>query len=129
MNQISTPADAKFFLAPQFPMQRQYEALRAYLVDEEPSGDVARRFGYSVGAFRVLCHQFRHNPHKRASFFRQPQRGPQSTPARDRVREFAVAMQGQVGLLYVIWIKKAMAGEQLFGAKADACFHRRFGSV
>src|ERR1700692_800275 len=89
-NQIITPSNEKFFLSPQFPLQRQYEALRAFFVDEEPSGDVARRFGYSLGAFRVLCHQFRHDPDKRASFFRQPQRGPQSSPARDRVRDLAV---------------------------------------
>src|ERR1035438_5034666 len=92
-NQITTPDNQNFFLSPQFPMQRQYEALRAYLVEEEPSADVARRFGYSLGAFRVLCHQFRHDPDKRASFFRQPQRGPQSAPARDRVRDLAVAMR------------------------------------
>src|SRR6266852_4620593 len=68
VNQISTPGNEKFFLSPQFPMQRQYEALRAFIVDEEPSGEVARRFGYSAGAFRVLCHQFRHSADKRASF-------------------------------------------------------------
>src|SRR5271166_1240164 len=83
-NQITTPANQNFFLAPQFPLQRQYEALRAYLVEEEPSGEVARRFGYSEGAFRVLCHQFRHDPQKRASFFRQPLRGPQSSPEKRR---------------------------------------------
>src|SRR6266849_3430560 len=88
-NQITTPGNHNFFLSPQFPLQRQYEALRAFLVDEEPSADVARRFGYSPGAFRVLCHQFRHDPQKRASFFRQPQRGPQTSPARDRVRDVA----------------------------------------
>ena len=93
VNQINAPANQNFFLSPLFPMQRQYEALRAYILDEESSADVARRFGYSVGTFRVLCHQFRHRPEKRASFFRQPQRGPQSTPARDRVRELAVAMR------------------------------------
>src|SRR5438067_1622348 len=92
-NQIITPANQNFFLSPQFPLQRQYEALRAYFVDEEPSGDVARRFGYSAGAFRVLCYQFRHDSQKRASFFRLPQRGPQSSPARDRVRDLAVAMR------------------------------------
>ena len=92
-NQIITPSDEKFFLAPQFPLQRQYEALRAFLVEEEPSGDVARRFGYSPSSFRVLCHQFRHDPQKRASFFRLPQRGPQSAPARDRARDLAVAMR------------------------------------
>src|SRR2546426_3634624 len=89
-NQITTPGNQNFFLPPQFPLQRQYEALRAFLVDDEPSAEVARRFGYSPGAFRVLCHQFRHDPLKRASFFRQPQRGPQSSPARDRVRDLAV---------------------------------------
>src|ERR1700690_2628317 len=92
-NQITTPPNQNFFLSPQFPLQRQYEALRAYLVEDEPSADVARRFGYSPGAFRVLCYQFRHDPQKRASFFRQPQRGPQSSPARDRVRDLAVAMR------------------------------------
>ena len=71
-NQITTPGNQDFFLCPQFPMQRQYEALRAYLVEDEPSVYVARRFGYSAGAFRVLCCQFRHDPQKRASFFRQP---------------------------------------------------------
>ena len=93
VNQIITGPDEKFFLAPQFPLQRQYEALRAFLVDEDPSGDVARRFGYSPATFRVLCHQFRHDPEKRASFFRLPQRGPQSTPARDPVRDLVIAMR------------------------------------
>ena len=90
---ITTHADASFFLSPQFPLQRQYEALRAVLVDEEPSVDVARRFGYSPGAFRVLQHQFRHDPAKRASFFCLPQRGPHSAPTRDRVRDLAIAMR------------------------------------
>jgi hypothetical protein len=112
-NQISTPANAKFFLAPQFPMQRQYEALRTYFVDEEPSGDVARRFGYSVGAFRVLCHQFRHSPEKRASFFRLPQRGPQTTPARDRVRDLAVAMRKRNLSVYDIRRELAAAGHSI----------------
>jgi len=112
-NQISTPANQKFFLAPQFPLQRQYEALRAYFVDEQPSGEVARRFGYSVGAFRVLCHQFRHSPQKRASFFRQPQRGPQSTPARDRVRDLAVAMRKRNLSVYDIRRDLAAAGHSI----------------
>jgi hypothetical protein len=54
-NKITTPGNQDFFLSPHFPLQRQYEALRAFLVEEEPSADVARRFGYSPGAFRVLA--------------------------------------------------------------------------
>ena len=112
-NQITTPANRNFFLSPQFPMQRQYEALRAYLVDEEPSADVARRFGYSAGAFRVLCYQFRHDPQKRGSFFRQPQRGPQSSPARDRVRGLAVAMRKRNLSVYDMQRELAAAGHTI----------------
>src|SRR5215469_6749852 len=113
VNQMSTPANQNFFLSPHFPMQRQYEALRAFFVDEEPSGDVARRFGYSLGAFRVLCHQFRHSPEKRASFFRQPQRGPQSTPARDRVRDLAIAMRKRNLSVYDIQRELATTGHAI----------------
>jgi hypothetical protein len=113
VDQIITPSNARFFLAPRFPMQRQYEALRAYLVDEEPSGDVARRFGYSAGTFRVLCHQFRHDPQKRASFFRQPQRGPHSSPARDRVRDLAVAMRKRNLSVYDMQRELAAAGHTI----------------
>jgi len=112
-NQITTPPDQHFFLSPEFPLQRQYEALRAYLVDEESSSDVARRFGYSAGAFRVLCHQFRHNPDKRASFFRQPQRGPQTAPARDRVRGLAVAMRKRNLSVYDMRRELAAAGHSI----------------
>ena len=112
-NQITSPATQDFFLSPQFPIQRQYEALRAFLVDEEPSADVARRFGYSPGTFRVLCHRFRHDPQKRASFFRQPQRGPQSSPARDRVRVLAVAMRKRNLSVYDIQSELAAAGQTI----------------
>jgi hypothetical protein len=112
-NQITTPGDQNFFLSPQFPMQRQYEALRAYLLEEEPSADVARRFGYSPGAFRVMCYQFRHDPQKRASFFRQPQRGPQSSPARDRVRDLAVAMRKRNLSVYDMQRELAAAGHTI----------------
>lgn len=113
-NQITkAPANERFFLSPQFPLQRQYEALRAFFVDEEPSAEVARRFGYSPGAFRVLCHQFRHDPDKRSSFFRQPQRGPQSAPARDRVRELAGAMRKRNLSVYDIQRELAEAGHTI----------------
>jgi hypothetical protein len=113
VNQITPPSDRHFFLAPEFPLQRQYEALRAFFVEEEPSVDVARRFGYSQGAFRVLCHQFRHNPDKRASFFRQPHRGPQTAPARDRVRALAVAMRKRNLSVYDMQQELAAAGHTI----------------
>jgi hypothetical protein len=81
-----------FFLAPNERLHRQYEALRAFFVEELASAEVAQRFGYSPGSFRVLCHQFRHDPEKRASFFRSlPRAHP--APARDPVRQLAIAMR------------------------------------
>jgi len=83
---------AAFFLSPEEPLHRQYEALRAYFVEQLPSADTARRFSYSPGSFRVLCHQFRHHPEKRSSFFRSIPR-THSAPARDPVREVVIAMR------------------------------------
>ena len=53
---------AAVFLQPATSTHRQYEALRAYFVEGLPSAEAARRFGYSAGSFRVLCHQFRQAP-------------------------------------------------------------------
>jgi len=49
----------RFFGEPSSPRQRQYEALRAYFFEQHPSAEVAKRFGYTPGTFRVLCHTFR----------------------------------------------------------------------
>ena len=100
-----------FFLASDDPLHRQYEALRAFFVDQEASAGVARRFAYSPGSFRVLCHQFRHNAEKRSGFFRQPQRGPHSAPARDRVRDRAIALRKRNLSVYDIQHALAEAGE------------------
>lgn len=56
-----TPA-ARFFLQPESPGQRKYEALRAFFVEGRKSADVAKLFGYSPGSFRVLCCDFRKTP-------------------------------------------------------------------
>ncbi|MGH7362022.1 MAG: transposase, partial [Candidatus Methylomirabilales bacterium] len=92
LNQITTRT-RRFFLEPHKPLHRQYEALRAYFVEERPSAAVARAFGYSPGAFRVLCHKFRQEPEPAARYFQDVRRGPQTAPARDRVRELVVAMR------------------------------------
>ena len=77
----------RFFLEPATAKQRQYEALRAFYIDEEPSAAVAARFGYRPGSFRMLCHEFRHD--LRREFFLSSHPGPvpaaRNNPARDRV--------------------------------------------
>ena len=80
-----------FFLEPANSTHRQYEALRAYFVDHLPSAEVAHRFGYSPGSFRVLTHQFRQNPNR--AFFLPPQKGPQVSPKTDRVRDKVITLR------------------------------------
>jgi hypothetical protein len=104
---------AHFFLAPENPLHRQYEAFRAYFVDGRPSLEVARRFGYSPGSFRVLCHQFRHDPDKQRRFFPAVQHGPRYAPARDPVRELVVAMRKRNLSVYDIQRELAQAGHTI----------------
>jgi hypothetical protein len=104
---------AAFFLSPDQPLQRQYEALRAFFVEELPSAEAAQLFSYSPGAFRVLVHQFRHDPEKRSAFFRPIQRGPRSAPARDRVRQSAVALRKRNLSVYDIQRELAQAGHRI----------------
>lgn len=98
---------AHVFLEPSNSTHRQYEALRAYFVEGLPSAEAARRFGYSPGSFRVLCHEFRKNS-KRA-FFLPPAKGPHHAPKADRVREHVIALRKRNLSIYDI--SRALAGE------------------
>jgi hypothetical protein len=91
---------ARFFLQPQNSTHRQYEALRAYIVEGLPSAEAARRGGYTPGSFRVLVHQFRQEPHRQ--FFLPPAKGPKSAPKSDRLREQIVALRKQNLSIYDI---------------------------
>jgi len=93
-------AMAQLFLEPANATHRQYEALRAFFVDGLPSAEAARRFGYTPGSFRVLCHDFRRNP-KRA-FFVPPTKTPKVLPEKARARETIVALRKQNLSIYDI---------------------------
>lgn len=112
-NPLTDRQAAQFFRAAELPRQRQYEALRAFFIDEDPSREVAQRFHYSPGAFRVLCYRFRHHSDFRAAFFQTIPHGPQSTPARDPVRELVVAMRKKNLSVYDIQRDLAAAGHTL----------------
>ena len=89
-----------FFLQPGSPKQRQYEALRAYFVDRRPSQEVARAFGYSPAAFRVLCYSFCHDPHP--AFFLTTRPGPRTQPKKNAARSLIVALRKQNHSVYEI---------------------------
>ena len=90
----------RFFLQPQSPKQRQYEALRTYFVEGRASQDAARAFGYSVSAFHVLCHHFRRQTDP--VFFVTPRRGPQSQPKKSAARDLIVDLRKRNYSVYEI---------------------------
>lgn len=89
-----------FFLQPQHPKQRQYEALRAYYVGGRSSQEAAVAFGYSPGAFRVLCHSFLRDPSP--SFFISSRTGPRSQPKKSAARSLVIALRKQNHSVYEI---------------------------
>jgi hypothetical protein len=100
---------ARVFLEPANATQRQYEALRAFFVDRLPGAEVAKRFGYSPGSFRVLVHQFRQDP--RRAFFLTPAKGPHHAPKADPVRDHVIALRKQNLSIYDI--SRALKKEQI----------------
>jgi hypothetical protein len=112
-NLLSDTQATQFFAAPEATRQRQYEALRAYFLDNRPAAEVATHFGYSTGSLRSLCHQFRHDPALRTAFFQTPRPGPRQAPARERVRELVVAMRKRNLSVYDIQQELAAAGHTI----------------
>ena len=90
----------RFFLHPRLPKHRQYEALRAYLVEGRLAKDVARDFGYSLNSFHVLCHHFRREP--QPVFFVSPRHGPQAQPKKSAARDLIVQLRKQNHSVYEI---------------------------
>jgi hypothetical protein len=84
---------ARRFLEPSNSTHRHYEALRAFFVDGLSSADVALRFGYTPGSFRVLVHQFRHQPQR--DFFVPTARAGRPPGKQKQLRERVVALRKQ----------------------------------
>lgn len=91
---------AHVFLQPSNSTHRQYEALRAYFVEGLSSKEVARRFGYTEGSFRVLAHEFRQNPHRK--FFLPPAKRPHKAPEKDTARERVITLRKENFSIYDI---------------------------
>jgi hypothetical protein len=89
-----------FFRQPRHPKQRQYEALRAYYAEGRSSHQAARAFGYSPGAFRVLCYAFLRDPHP--CFFVSSRTGPRSQPKKSAARSLVIALRKQNHSVYEI---------------------------
>src|SRR5215475_247504 len=89
-----------FFAEPATARQRQYEALRAFFLDGLTSKEVAHRFGYSHGAFRVLCHDFRRG--LLPDFFATTRTGPREQPKKSKARDQVLALRKRNYSIYDI---------------------------
>ena len=69
-------------------------------MDGLPSSEVARHFGYSAGAFRVLCHAFRHRA--LPEFFAATRPGRREQPKKSRAHDQIVALRKRNYSVYEI---------------------------
>jgi hypothetical protein len=79
-------------------------------VEGASAAKVARRFDYTAGSLRVLCHQFRHDSAFRERFFPDPHRGPSKG---ERVRDRVVALRKQNHSVYDIRRELEAAGTSI----------------
>jgi len=99
----------RFFLQPTSTSHRQYEALRAHFVDNVSSQEAAKRFGYTPGSFRVLCHQFRQDPQR--PFFLPTIKDRKQPPKKDQTRQRIIDLRKQNLSIYDI--AKALRSENV----------------
>jgi transposase len=90
---------ARLFLRPQEAPHRQYEALRAFFVEETPASEVAERLGYTVHTVNALVRDFRKAPDVQAFF--APRR-PGRRAVDDEVHQEIVRLRKQNYSVYDI---------------------------
>ena len=76
----------QFFLRPAATFHRQYEALRAFFVDQRPLKGIAEQFGYRYSSLRSLVSRFRAQLEADEAPPFLPFHAPDRLPARARRR-------------------------------------------
>jgi transposase len=90
----SVPArlGGEYFADPDDPVQRRYEALRAFLYEGLSAQQVAERFGYTVQTVRTMVRDLRAG---RRDFFVTPKPGPKHAPGKAAARDRIVELRRQ----------------------------------
>jgi len=103
---------AAFFRRPKHPLQRRYEALRAYLFEGLSAEEAARRFGYTAGSLRVLAYRLREEAP--STYFRDIPHGPKERPARGTLQEDVLQLRRQG--LSILEISERLRAERGMGS-------------
>ena len=82
----------EYFLEPGEPVQRRYEALRCYFVEQATAEEVGARFGYSPATVHQLAAELRAG---RSSFFRSSKPGPKGPRKTHTVRDRVLVLRAQ----------------------------------
>lgn len=81
-----------FFLFPRSARQRQYEALRSYVMDELPAKQVAADFGFTESSLFALAHDLRTG---KLDFFPEQKTGPRDRRVTPHVRDMICNLRKQ----------------------------------
>lgn len=79
-----------FFLEPKTPKQKQYEALRAYIVEGLSAKEVSKRFDFSESSIYALAHSFRAG---KLDFFSKSATGPKDRRVNQYVRDLVCELR------------------------------------
>lgn len=86
-----------FFSAPTHSVHRQYEALRAFFIDELTAEEVAKQFHYKKSAVysltRDFSHQLKNDAITPAHFFHQTKPGRKPTENHNQIRELIILLR------------------------------------
>jgi hypothetical protein len=84
----------QYFMAPQSPEQKKYDALRAYYLDDMHAHEVAAQFGYTPAYFKKLRSEFRQTLKKGQNPFFPPQKpGPKARNTSQTTIKLIVALR------------------------------------
>jgi hypothetical protein len=93
---INSMKPQQFFLNPNSPAQKHYEALRAFYVDSLSVQEISQRFQYSTAYFKKLQHEFKqHLKSGGIPFFLIKKSGPKTPFTKQAVIEQIVALRKQ----------------------------------
>lgn len=82
----------EYFTEPAEPVQRRYEALRAYVVEECSAVEVGARFGYSPQVVHQMASELRQG---KAEFFLSSRPGPKGPRKSGRIRDRVLALRAR----------------------------------
>jgi transposase len=80
----------KFFSKPATARQRQYEAIRAFVVDKTPTKIITKKYGYSINTLYSLMHDFKTG---KLTFFKSEFTGPKERKMPEKSRQLVLKLR------------------------------------